>query len=427
MRRISSVLLLLVACATVRAQVLSPVEIKDPDLRALQERYLDDLQQLGASITSAHWQYPFYLSRKLDLDEQHQKGADQRSIRFDRYNGKTVLEITGNYYAAYSSEKMTPEQRTKQTFDSVVVPILKLAVPPFQGNSSVQGYAFEISHHVLGKVMGVSVEQPENLVVVLPQKAAIRFLGARDDNVRQGALLQGEFYLNARPMMIWLEGQVPQNMAKSSGQEDAPAGESASTEIVSGGGQTAQPVAATPPPQPAKPADPPPPPPRDTSPQALASLQAANKELLSGMVKELDSQAHFVSYAAPSFVAFRKQTYLELSINTTLGQAAGGSRYKLAALAFDDHVAHLIRPVLGYFKDDTQFDGIGFSANLHLAGKASAGASSEAVEFFFPFPALRCYEHYDCTGQQLLDAGTVLVNGERVGLDLQNAEGGSAR
>jgi hypothetical protein len=31
-----------------------------------------------------------------------------------------------------------------------------------------------------------------------------------------------------------------------------------------------------------------------------------------------------------------------------------------------------------------------------------------------------------CTGQQLIDAGTVLINGERVGLDLQIAEG-SAR
>jgi hypothetical protein len=48
------------------------------------------------------------------------------------------------------------------------------------------------------------------------------------------------------------------------------------------------------------------------------------------------------------------------------------------------------------------------------------------VEFFFPLSSLRCYEKYDCTGQQLLDAGTVLINGERVALDLQIAEGGSS-
>ena len=49
------------------------------------------------------------------------------------------------------------------------------------------------------------------------------------------------------------------------------------------------------------------------------------------------------------------------------------------------------------------------------------------MKFFFPFSALRCYERYDCTGQQLIDAGTVLINGERVSLDLQIAEGGASR
>jgi hypothetical protein len=178
--------------------------------------------------------------------------------------------------------------------------------------------------------------------------------------------------------------------------------------------------------KPVKPADPPRPA-RDTSPSALTSLQAAQKPLLDTLVKDLDPLAHFVAYAPPNFVAFRNGIYLELSVNTALAEPASASRYRLAALAFDEHVSHLIRPVLGQFKDDSQFDGIGFSANLHLGAKAAAGASSQAVEFFFPFSALRCYERYDCTGQQLIDAGAVLINGERVSLDLQIAEGGGNR
>jgi len=35
---------------------------------------------------------------------------------------------------------------------------------------------------------------------------------------------------------------------------------------------------------------------------------------------------------------------------------------------------------------------------------------------------LRCYESYDCTGQQLINSSFVLINGERVSLDLQSAE-----
>ena len=426
MRKISLWWLLLAIASTAAwGQVVSVVEIKDPELRALQERYMDDLKQVGTDILNIPTEYPFYLSRRLDLDEQQQKAADQRSIRFDRYKGRMVLEITGNYYAAYSTEKMSPEERARATFRNVVLPILKVVVPRFQTNPSVQAYALEVSHHVLGKVIGVTMERPENLVVVLPQAAAIRLLAGKDESAQQAALLQGETYLNAKPVTVWLS-EGPQLAAEAPPEDPSvqAAPSSSKVEVVRSGeerspGSTPITLKAV------KPAEPPPPP-RDTSPQALASLQGASKETLASMVKELEPQAHFVSYAAPSFVAFRKGIYLELSINTTLAETTGGSRYRLAALAFDDHVAHLIRPVLGYFKDDSQFDGIGFSASLHLTGKGGS-TSPEAVEFFFPFFALRCYERYDCTGQQLIDQGAVLINGERVSLDLQVAEGGTNR
>jgi hypothetical protein len=55
------------------------------------------------------------------------------------------------------------------------------------------------------------------------------------------------------------------------------------------------------------------------------------------------------------------------------------------------------------------------------------GASKvEAVKFIFPlslFRLMRCLASYDCTGQQLLDSATVVINGERSALDLQVAEG----
>ena len=43
---------------------------------------------------------------------------------------------------------------------------------------------------------------------------------------------------------------------------------------------------------------------RDTSPQALAALQGSSQELLANLVRELDPQAHFVSYAVAEFCAF---------------------------------------------------------------------------------------------------------------------------
>ncbi len=425
----------LLACGTCLAQVESPWEIKDPELRSLQQQYMDELQSAGRDILASHFDYPFYLSRKLDLDQAEQQRADQHSIRFDSYNDQTVLAITGNYYAAYSNQKMSEEQRARATFLAVVMPILKGAVPRFQSNREIQGYAIEVSHHIMGKVMGVDMERAENLMVFLPQQAAIRLIGSKNETVQQAALLEGKAFLNAQPVSIWLtnEGrrlavdgsasEVSQRKGRTFAEngEEVPQADSA---VVPGGA-----------PQPAPSVAPrqqgtavPLPPPRDTSPQALASLETSDQEIIAQMMKGMDPQAHFVGYAPPSFVGFRQAIYLELSINSSLPQSANGSRYKLAALAFDEHIAHLVRPTLEYLKAEQNFDGVGFSTTVHVAGKtAAASANSEAVEFFFPFSALRCYANYECTGQQLVDQGTVLINGERVSLDLQIAEGGSGR
>jgi len=270
------------------------------------------------------------------------------------------------------------------------------------------------------------MERPENLMVFVPQNAALRLLGSKDDDTRQAALMQGQTFLNAQPITIWLNGAGPHLAANVPAGDNSTDAQSASAEIVSGGNRGAGLTGTTiPSSNLPKAKELPVPPPRDTSPQALSSLQASNQQVVDQMAKELDAQAHFVAYAPPKFVAFRQGIYLELSLNSTLPASDAGSRYKLAAMAFNDHVAHLIRPLLAYFKDEQKFDGIGFSTTVHLTGKASAG-TSEAVEFYFPLSSLHCYEKYDCTGQQLLDAGTVLINGERVALDLQIAEGGAS-
>lgn len=406
----------LIGSGALLAQVVSPVEIKDPAMSTLQRQYMDDLSRAGEDILAIQFDYPFYLSRKLDLDQARQQVSDQHSIRFDNYKGKTVLAITGNYYAAYATQKINTEQRARSTFLNVVLPILNAAVPRFQNNQHVQGYAIEISHHIVGKVMGVAMEHPENLMVYLPRADALKLLAAKDDTTKQAALLQGDVFLNAQPISIWLNDAVPPPAASD---ENAGSAQGDPANDVAAQPLTTAPAIAP------KPKEPPLPPPRDTSKEALAAVQLSNQPIVDQILKEMETQAHFVAYAPPKFVAFRQGIYLEFSVNSDLPVAAAGSRYKLAATAFDVHVAHLIRPLIGYFKDTHEFDGVGFSTNLHLVGKG-APSSSEAVEFFFPVNSLRCYEKYDCTGQQLLDAGTVLINGERVALDLQVAEGGAS-
>ena len=385
-----------------QAQVVPPGEIKDLALRALQQKYWEDLNRAGEDILSHHFDYPFFLSRKLDLDQRQQQIADQQSLRFDDYKGQTVVAITGNYYAAYSAQKMTPGHRARSTFLNVVMPILKAAVPPFQNNEHVQGFAIEISHHIMGKVMGVAMERPENVMVFLPRSGAIKLLSAKDETAQQAALLQGDVFLNGQPLSLWLNDAVPPAPTDraddyaddTSGNAPSDPPQTSGESVRAGTGSESRPRDAAIPPRsssPAKPKEPPVPPPRDTSTEALSAVQLSNQPLVDRIVKELESQAHFVAYAPPKFVAFRQGIYLELSLNSMLPASAAGSRYKLAATAFDEHIAHLIRPLLAYFKDAQDFDGIGLSTNIHLTGKSAPGAS-EAVEFFLPLSSLRCYE-----------------------------------
>ncbi|MGC2744080.1 MAG: hypothetical protein WA672_12880 [Candidatus Angelobacter sp.] len=150
----------------------------------------------------------------------------------------------------------------------------------------------------------------------------------------------------------------------------------------------------------------------------LEKLQSTYDGTLQRLVPELKPLAHFVDYAPPAFIAFHDGAYLQLSMNTDLEQPAGPSQYRIAAMAFENHISHVLRPVSKYFHDSPQFDGIDFTTTVHQ----SVQPSSMSIEFVVPFSALACYEKYDCTGQELINRSIVLVNGERVALDLQRAE-----
>jgi hypothetical protein len=343
------------------------------------------------------------------------KEVDQRSIRFDSYKGETVLEITGNYYASYNADTMDSEARLKETFNQVILPILKIEVPHFPDDSEFASFAIEVSHHVRAKVMGVRDEHAENVTVIIPVLSAQKLVDAKTDDLKQTAVLEARIYLNSQPYALWLhEGPPPEDWQ----DRNAP---SAKTKV-------AVETAAAAPNQPAAPSTSvspnllktTPTPMRILTPEALAGLQRKNQDAIDHMVKGLDKEAHFFPYAPPSFVGFRQGAYLQLSFSTTLDVAQGTSRYKQAALAFDEHISHLVRPLLDFFPPDVDFDGVDFSSVVRLK---SDETKTESVEFFFPYRVMRCYANYDCTGQQLINSGTVLINGERSELDLQMAEG----
>jgi len=406
---------------------MAPEEIRDPQLRALQEKYRNELKLIPQTIAAHEFPYRFYFSRRLDLAEKDQPRNDQRSVQFDRYQGKIVLKITGNYFASYSAELMKPEERARETYQEVMLPLLRAAVRALEHADAPQAFAFEISHHVRRKVLGVSSESAENVVLILPRASAARLVNSADLRTQQVAIFEGETYLNAAPISLWPR---PEEVAAKETAPEAPVAPTAapataapaptvSPRLLQG---IAVPTAAV------KPAVEPgqkPAAPRDSSSEALKELQKSYQSTLDRVVQDLEAQAHFIRYAPPAFIPFHNGIYLQLSLTTTLPRSAAGSQYRLAALAFDQHIAHLIRPVLAYFKDRADFDGIDFSTTVRLDGGEEAEASPVAIEFLFPLPLMTAYAAFDCTGQQLIDGGYVLINGERVGLNLQAAEAGA--
>ncbi len=395
------------------AQVLPPQEIQDPSAQRLEQKYLVELQKVAREIQGRHYAYPFQLSRVLDVNPRAGR-SDARSVRFDRFKSRTVLQITGNYYASYSDKLMTPGQRARQTFRDVMLPVLKVAVPPLAGDPSVQGFALEISHHVRGKALGVAAEHAENVVLFLPSEAATRLVSATTTEQQQSALLDGLAYLDAQPITLCLSDDEP---APPPPAEKTAAQPKAEADVASLSGPPAS-ASDTPlvsprlvkgPDWPVRPG---------LTAESLAALETTHQEAIARLLREMDAQAHFVSYAPPSFIAFHQGAYLQLSLETPLEAGTTGSQYRLAALAFDQHVAHLVRPLLKYFPEAPGFDGVDFATTIKVPGSEH----SEAVEFFLPVSAMRCFADYNCTGQQLLNSGFVLINGERAALDLQMSE-----
>jgi hypothetical protein len=432
--RFAFIAMMLIGARVLPAQVVASVEISDPALRVLQEQSFADLKTVGQNITGYPFNFPFYLSRKLDIDEKVQKRSDQHSIRFEHFNGSTVIAISGNYYGAYAADKFNEEQRARQTFQDVIVPIMKAVVPTFQGSTSVQGYAVEVSHHVINKTMGMPIERPENLMIYFPKAAAIKLVEAQNNLAMQSALIDADVMLNAKQLSIWLTDEENSPVKESEPPPSVPVriasppltAVAVNAPATSANAPSDAPVPLDP--KPVSAADLPITPTtiatRDSFPQALATLQLSIQGASNHMLKELEPEGHFVVYAPPAFIPFHHQVYLELSMTTALAEPQEASRYRLAALSFDEHISPLVRRVLTYFPGDQAFDGISFSTTVRPRTRPGAPAAKPlSVEFFFPLEALRRYASYDCTGQQLLNDGIVLINGERVQIDLQLAEG----
>jgi len=150
-------------------------------------------------------------------------------------------------------------------------------------------------------------------------------------------------------------------------------------------------------------------------------LETKYKSQLEALAAAGLTNFHFVQYAPPSFAVFRNQIVLQLTLRNPNGfDKDATSIYKRAARSFDLFLAPQLTSILERVPDDPELGGLDVSIINELAG--TAGHSSEALEFAFPFKALRKFAKADITNQELINQSVVLVNGVRINLSLQQVE-----
>lgn len=431
-----------VFCGQSASAQVSPAEILNPDLKALEESYFPQLKAINQSIAKTKFPFPFYLSRYVGIDPAQQAESDSRGLEFVRFQDRVILKVTGNYNAAYDTARMTQNERAAGTFRTVVLPILNLATAALPQDLGCDGIGFEISYHAHTRERSYDYEGKEILVLVLDREDAWALSSASADPQRQEILNRSKVFVSGTDFGLSLTERDPLNVqalprsvpAKPDATSTA---RSATLAARSSLLKPNQSLPSVPSPAVAVPADPapstvapvPPSPKAVEQPLATTPLTPADAEhleekyklQLAALAREGTAKFHFVDYAPPTFMVFRDQIALQLTLRNSMQFGpVKGSIYKRAAQSFDLFLAPQLKDLSDRISPDVEFQFFDFS----VLNKLSPGAkgTSEAIEFICPRGALKQFVNAEITNQQLLDQSFILVNGVRIALNLQLVE-----
>ena len=431
--RAASVLICLAmaGASTLLAQV-SPAEIINPHLKALEQEYFPHLVTLNRQISAEHHPFPFVLSRYIGADPKDQRGMDTRGLEFVYFHQRALLKFSGDYNAAFSTLTLTRNQRAAQVFTDIVAPVLRLLPQHFITHSDFDGFGFEISYHVReGRGKG-SYEGRENLVVVMPADDALRFSQAADRNAQQSLLNRSEIYISGERYGLALGQADPLSLEEIA--DSLPAGKreqsseavenQSSTSNSSASGFNSHPASASTNNSAGtelgtqKPAS------ADSSPPLTAAqvdeMQATYQSSLDQYGAAVRTFLGQTSSVAPSLALFRNSLYLQFTLrNPQIFDKDKTSLYKRAALSFDTFLAPHLSDVVSRIPAVSGLKGLDITI---LVSTSANGPSSEAVEFLCPLPALRRFIAYEISNQDLIQESLIIVNGVRISLNLQQVE-----
>ena len=419
-------------CACQGIAQVSPNEILNPQLKALESQYFQQLKTINQQIAKAQFPFPFYLSRVVGLDPSQQVEADTRGLEFKRFKDRVVLKATGNYNAAYNPQQLSRNEQAVRTFREVMMPILQIVTRNVPPDIDCDAIGMEVAYHVRDRRKSYDYEGKEILVVVLDRKDAFQMVLEKDDNARQEILDRSLIYLGGEDYGLSLLDRDPLVIDKQArakvGQIDATSTTSSSTSasrlirsnpnlMPSAAGGSPTDSAATAPKMDLS----------QTKPAATSAeaekLQAQYQRQLDLLLEEGRARLGFVDYDPPTFVVVSKRMVLQMTLkNSTRFDPEKTNIYKRAAQTFDLFVAPKMKDVLDRIPGDVPVDYYDFSVVNPLSPTSVGKERSEAIEFLLPKKLAQSFANNEVTNQELIDKGLVLVNGVRIALSLQLVE-----
>jgi hypothetical protein len=420
-------------CVRASTAQVSPNEILNPQLKALEKQYFLQLKTINQEIARTSFPFPFYLSRVVGLDPSQQVEADTRGLEFKRFRDRVTLKATGNYNAAYDSKQFTRNERAARTFRDVFLPILQAITRNIPPDVDCDAIGIEIGFHVRDAGKSYDYEGRDILVVVMDRKDAYQIVLEKDDNVRQDILNRSMVFLGGQEYGLSLLDRDPlivdPNARSKSPKIDATSTASSSTSAsrLIRSKPNLLPSAASGIPADSTAAGSPKVDLSQSRPAVTAAdaekLQAQYQPQLDALSKEGRAKFGFVDYDPPTFVVVSKQMVLQMTLkNTTRYDPEKTSLYKRAALTFDLFVAPKMKDVLDRVPGDLPVDYYDFSVVNTLVPGSGGKEHSEAIEFLLPRNLSQKFANSEITNQELIDKGQVLVNGVRIALNLQLVE-----
>src|SRR5208283_964638 len=417
---------LLASAPRVSAQV-SPNEILDPDLKALEKQYFSQLKSLNQAIARMHFPFPFYLSRYVGIEPARQAETDSRGLEFVKFRDRTVLKITGNYDAAYSATQFTRNERAARTFQDVLLPVLQTVTQGIPPDVACDAIGFEVSYHTRAAEKSYDYEGKELLVIVLDRQDAFVLAQTTNDTARQDILNRSMIFLGGQEFGLSLLEKDP--YVVSTLPRTKPSKVDSSTtfsllnraipnaipSVAAGASSDSALSAATKPDlSQARPV---------ATKADVDSLQSQYQAQLDALSKEGQAKFQFVDYDPPAFVIIGKQLALQMTLRNNLRfDIEKSSIYKRAAQTFDLFLAPKLKDVLDKIPNDSAISEYDFSVVNPLTSSMGAKERSEAVEFILPAALARQFADNEITNQALIDKSQVLVNGVRIALNLQLVE-----